>query len=244
MALAELPARDPGDAGDAGDPGDPDALPRRAGAAPVGLAEVARRVAPVTSARERVVPVPGDLGALLPGGGLTRGTVVRVGGRGGAGVTTVVARLAAAVTQAGEWAAVVDLHDTFGGLAALDAGVVAERFALVRSVPRDCWSTVVAALLDGVTFLAATVPARLRAGDARRLVARARERGAVLAVVESAGVVSRRVGAWPADAALRLDVVAATWRGCTAGFLDEPRLHVEVTGKGAAHRPRGHALAG
>ena len=37
---------------------------------------------------------------------------------------------------------------------------------------------VVAALLDGITLVVAAVPSRLRHGDARRLVARARERSA------------------------------------------------------------------
>ncbi len=57
------------------------------------------------------------------------------------------------------------------------------RFAVVRDVPGDRWATVVAALLDGVSLVVADVPRGLRAGDARRLVARARERSTVLVMV-------------------------------------------------------------
>jgi hypothetical protein len=158
-----------------------------------------------------------------------------VHGAAGSGVTSVGLRLLAAATAAGEWAAAVDADGSLGGLAAVEAGVVPERFALVRGVTRDRWSTVVGALLEGVTLVTAEVPVGLRAGDARRLVARARERGALLVVVEP----GHGRGAWPADAVLHLEVTGTSWSGSFAdGRLGEPTIHVEVTGKGAAHRPR------
>jgi hypothetical protein len=180
--------------------------------------------------------VPGPLGALLPDAGLRRGSVTRVHGAAGSGVTSVGLRLLAAATAAGEWAAAVEAGDSLGGLAAVEAGVVPERFALVRGVTRDRWSTVVGALLEGVALVTAEVPVGLRAGDARRLVARARERGALLVVVEPAG---NGRGAWPTDAVLHLEVTGASWSESFGdGLLSEPTIHVEVTGKGAAHRPR------
>ena len=109
-----------------------------------------------------------------------RGTVVAVGGAIGSGATSTVLGFAAAATAVGEWAAVVDGSGTLGGLAAAEAGVDLARLAVVRDVPRARWSTVVAALLDGVTVVIAELPRGLRVGDARRLVARTRERGAVL----------------------------------------------------------------
>jgi RecA/RadA recombinase len=169
-----------------------------------------------------VIGVPGELGAALPGGGLRRGTVTRVAGVAGAGATTVALRIAAAVTSTGEWAVAVDPDGTLGGLASLEAGVAPERFALVRHVDRDRWPVVVGALLDGVTAVIAAVPRGVRAGDARRLAARTRERRALLVVMEAGA-------RWPAEAALRLHA-----RGD----------HVEVTGKGAAGRAHRAARAG
>ncbi|MGH9024704.1 MAG: hypothetical protein ACRDWD_01090 [Acidimicrobiia bacterium] len=200
------------------------ALPRRDEESRGRLHEVARRAAPVTTAGERVLAVPGELGAVLPGGGVQRGSVVAVDGSPGAGSTTLMLRLAAAATAAGEWAALVERDATLGGQAAFEAGVELERCAVVRWVPRNAWATVVAALLDGLGLVAAEVPNTARLADARRLTARARERGAVLVVS----------GPWPAEAALRLH--ARGW--------EDDSLAVAVEGRGAAARPQLTALAG
>jgi len=199
-------------------------LPRRDREARGRLREVAGRAAPVVPAQDLVLPVPGPLGDVLPAAGVRRGSVVVVDGATGFGATTLVLRLAAAATTAGEWAALVERDATLGGQAAAEAGVEPARCAVVRGVPRNSWATVVAALLDGVGLVAAEVPFAPKLSDARRLIARARERGAVLVVQ----------GAWPAEAALRLH--ARGWRG------DE--LSVEVEGRGVGAHPRVTALAG
>jgi hypothetical protein len=205
-------------------------LPRRDDAARARLHAVAERACPIVTAGERLLPVEGHLGARLPGGGLQRGTTIALDGPLGTGSTTVALTLAAAATSAGEWAAVVDPHGTIGARAAVAAGVELERCAVVRRVPADRWSTVVAALVEGVTVVVATVPLRLRLGDARRLVARARERASVLVAL----------GPWPAEAALRLRTGAARWHGLDAGtgLLTVRDLEVRVEGRGV------HARAG
>jgi hypothetical protein len=188
----------------------------------------ARRVRPVVLAGERVLGVPGPLGELLPGGAVQRGTVVAVDGVPGAGATSVAFQLAAAATTAGEWAAAVELDASLGGLAARDAGVALDRFAVVRRVPAARWAAVVAALLDGISVVLAEVPAFARVGDARRLQARARERGVVLVAM----------GSWPAEAALRIQADGSVWRGLGhgSGALAERDQRVSVDGRGAAAR--------
>src|SRR6266513_2306434 len=151
-------------------------LPRRDHEARTRLHAAAARAAPAVLARDRLLVVDGPVGAFLPAGGIRRGSTVALDGPPGAGSTTVACALAAAATRLGEWAAVVDPDGTFGGRAAAGAGVALERCAVVRHVPADRWSTVVAALLDGVAVVVAAIPPYLRAGDARRLTARARER--------------------------------------------------------------------
>ncbi len=202
---------------------------------------MARRGAPVVLARERLLSVPGPLGALLPGGALQRGAVATVGGEPGAGVTSLALGLAAAATAAGEWAAAVDLSGTIGGLAAGEAGVDLSRFAVVRGVPNDRWATVVAALLDGVSLVMADVPRGLRVGDARRLVARARERRTVLVMVSSPA------HAWPADAGLRLWAEGGAWPGLEPGqgVLAPRALRLRIEGRGTVSsvRTAGDALA-
>src|SRR5437016_128927 len=110
-------------------------VPRRDGEARARLDLVGRQARPVTPAHERLVMVPGPLGALLPYGGVRRGSVVEVEGIAGAGATSVAFAIAAAVTAVGEWAAAVDLEGTLGPLAAAAAGVALDRFAVVRRVP-------------------------------------------------------------------------------------------------------------
>ena len=198
-------------------------LPRRDDAARAHLREVGRATRPVSLAHERALAVGPSLESLVPRGSVARGSVVRVVGAPGAGVTSLGLELVAACTKAGEWAAAVDPggpRGSIGALAARDAGVVLERFAVVRRVPPARWASVVAALLDGVTLVLADLPPEgVSFPDARRLVARARERETVLVVGEH----------WPADAALTLHARGAEWlaRG-DVHHLTERRLHVQA----------------
>lgn len=224
-------------------PGPARLLPRRDDAARAALTDVARRSRPVSAAHERVVEVAGPLGDLIPHRGLRRGSVVAIDGAPGAGSTSVALALAAAVTMAGEWVAAVDLDGSLGALAAAEAGVALDRFAVVRppgggGVRPDHWATAVAALLDGVSLVVAEVPRSVRAADARRLVARAREREVVL-------VPLARGAAWPAEAALRLRAGGGPWPGIDrgGGVLADRTVRVEVEGRGIAARVRSGGLA-
>ena len=180
-------------------------------------------------AHERALMVGGALGELLPGGCLRRGSVIHLHG---AQRSALQLALLAAVTRSGEWAAIVESRDgpaDFAGLAALEAGVDLERCALVRAVPRERWAVVVGALLEGMTMVVAPVPAYARPADARRLLARARERQAMLVVTG---------GSWPVDAALRIRAGRGVWHGLEPGegLLRSCDVHVVVDGKGAPRR--------
>jgi hypothetical protein len=217
-------------------------LPRRDDDARAALAAAARRHRPVSAAHERVIPVPGPLGELLPHAALARGAVIGVEGVPGAGASSVALALAAAVTGVGEWAAAVDLDGSFGGRAAADAGVALDRFAVVRPppgarFPMDRWATAVATLLDGTSLVIAELPRSVRAADARRLVARAREREVILVPFGPAH-------AWAADTTLRVRATGGAWPGLDAGsgLLGERTIRVQVDGRGAAARPRTGAL--
>jgi cell division inhibitor SulA len=208
------------------------ALPLRDREARRRLERVARDASPATLAGDRRLLVADPLGGLLPGGGLRRGSVVTLAGS--TGTTSVLLPLLAAATATGEWVAVVEPGDTLGGAAVEEAGVNLERCAIVRHVPANRWTVAVAALLEGAALVAAWVPSGVRMGDARRLAARARERGAVLVAVES--VPGVRSVSWPAEAALRLQVQSGPWRGLAQGhgLLSERDLQVRVEGGGAA----------
>ena len=205
------------------------------------LERIARDARPTALAAARKLAVAEPIGALLPDGGIRRGSVVTLAGP--TGTTSVLLRLVAAATAAGEWAGVVEPDGSLGGTAAAEAGVALDRCAIVRPVPAARWAAVVAALLDGTALVAAWVPPGVRVGDARRLAARARERGSVLVAVES--VPGVRTAPWPAEAALRLTVQSAPWPGLARGdgLLGARELQLRVAGRGAAREGLVGALA-
>ncbi|WP_127783912.1 hypothetical protein [Rhodococcus sp. X156] len=178
-----------------------------------------------------VLPVPEALAALLPRGGLTRGTVVSV-----SGATSLLVGLIASVTAAGSWAAVVG-RPSLGLLAAQEMGADLGRVALVPE-PGEDPVDVAAVLLDGMDLVvldlggATVAPTR-----ARGLVARARHRGGVLVVTG---------GTWPgAELQLRAQVRGCRGLGRGHGRLRSRELAVQVRGRGQAVRARGtHVVLG
>jgi hypothetical protein len=199
--------------------------------ADVEVHELAGRARPVSLARDQLVAVLPPLSILLPDGGLQRGStvVVHPGAGPGTGATSLALALLVAASQAGSWCTVVGLPE-LGLVAAAGLGVCLERLALVPA-PGDRWPVVTAALLDAVDLVLVRPPGRPRITDARRLSARARERGAVLLTLS---------GSWPEGADLRLSVTAATWLGLGQGqgHLRAREVEVTASGRRAAARER------
>lgn len=186
------------------------------------LAGVAERARPVAMAGVRRLEVGGAIGGLFPDGGMQRGWTVGVGRRGGVSLSLALA--AGVMAGREQWAAVVGLP-SLGLVAAAGMGVPLERLALVPR-PGERWPAVVAALLDGVDLLVLASP-RVRSGDARRLMARARERGSVLVVLEGASP-----GAWPESPDLRIEMESSSWSGLGNGHGRLPARRVEVSAGG------------
>jgi hypothetical protein len=201
---------------------------------PTSLTDVVRLTRPVTLARDQMVPMLGALQGLLPDGGLQRGSTVIVDGGGAA--TSLALAVAAGPSAAGGWVAVVG-RDDLGLAAAAEAGIVTERLALVAEPSADQWATVVAALIGAVDVVVVGSSHRVRTADARRLAARARERGTVLVQAGGGRGVSPASGL---EADLRLTVVASRWQGIGDGHghLQARRVTVEATGRRRASRPR------
>ncbi len=208
------------------------------------LAEVSRAVRPVSMAHEQVVPVLPALSCLVSGqpvgGGLVRGSVVQVAG---VAAVSVALALVAGPSAAGSWTAVVGCPD-LGLAAAAEAGVSMERLALVAEPAPESWAGVVAAFVGAVDVVVVGPPHRVRTGDARRLVARARERGTILVQVASgrpAGSGSSG-SSWAGviEADLRLTGVESRWQGLGRGHghLQARRVVVEAGGRRRASRPR------
>ena len=204
----------------------------RSGAAEEGVGVLAERLRPVTLARDQRWPVLPALEGLLPAGGLRRGSTVAVGAAPGAGgATSLALAMVAQASQAGSWVAAVGLP-SLGLVAADELGVALERLALVAAPARDAWGAVVASLVDGFD-LVVLHPGRggVRAADARRLAARARERGTVLLPLGPG---------WPVQADCSLVVTRTRWEGLEQGHghLQARKVRVARTGRGEAAPPR------
>src|SRR3954465_9011169 len=128
----------------------------------------------------RVLPVAPELSGLLPGRGLRRGSTVSVAtGRSqpAGGGTSLLLALLSEASRTGSWCAVVGVP-ALGAVAAAESGIALDRLALVPN-PGPEWTTVVAALLDGVDIVVAAPPGPIAPTVANRLAARARQRGSV-----------------------------------------------------------------
>ena len=216
------------------------------GSAPPDLASLAllaERARPVSSSRDRVLPVAPPLDALLPDAGLRRGTTIVVKGPGRGtdplrradGSTSVALALVAAASGTGSWCALVGL-DGLGAVAARELGIDLARLAVIPR-PGAAWAEVAAAVVDGVDLVVLCPPFPPRPAMARRLVARARERRAVLVVVPD------RAG-WPDPPDLCLSIGETHWDGAGTGegFLSRRQMTVTATGRRSAARPRRRRL--
>ena len=204
----------------------------RSGAALGALGELAERVRPVTLTREQRLPVATAFADLLPGAGLRRGATVSIGAAAGVGgATSLALALVAEASQHGSWVAAVGVP-SLGLVAADELGVALERLVLVAAPERDAWGGVVAALVDGFDLVVLQAGRTgVRTTDARRLVARARERGAVLLQLGPG---------WPEGADVQLEVTRARWEGLDHGHghLQARKVRVRGGGRGEATTPR------
>jgi hypothetical protein len=179
---------------------------------------------PVTFAHERLLPVAAPLAPLLPHAGLPRGGSVAIAG--GAGSSSVALALVAEASRLGSWVAIVG-WPSVGLAAAAELGVALDR-VMVVDVDAERFGAVVAALVDAVDIVIARPPRSLATSVARRLTARARERGAVLVLTgRAAGPIV--VGAF--DPLARIEVRASTWVGLESGHgtLRARRLTIEAS---------------
>ncbi len=199
-------------------------------AALAALSALAERTRPVATSRTRLLPVAPALAGLLPDGALRRGTTLTVGRPGDDGTLSLALSLVAAASASGSWCALVG-HPGLGAVAAADLGVDLGRLALLPR-PGAAWAEATAAVLEGVDLVVLCPPFAPRPAMARRLVARTRERRAVLLVVPG------RAG-WPEPPDLQLRVDEAAWEGVDAGLghLRRRRLTVTAAGRRSAARP-------
>ena len=200
------------------------------------LQVVADRSRPVTLARDQTLPLIESLATMFPEGRLRRGITVAVRGPGS---TTLGFALAANASAAGSWVAMVGVADANLATAA-ELGVALERVAVMHPLPAQ-WSATVAAVIGAFDIVVFAPCHRVSAGDARRLMARARERGSVLITLLRTGP-SGPSGArsWPEGVDAELSISTLRWQGLGQGHgnLRARVARVDMTGRRELARPR------
>ncbi len=151
------------------------------------------------SSAPTLTTVPG-LAELLPHGGLRPGTTYSV-----AGSASLAMALLAGPSTAGTWCGVIGAPE-FGAEAAAALGVDLSRVVFVPD-PGHRWVTVTAAMVDVLGIVLVKPPVPVHQGEAARLNARLRQRGATLVAM----------GAWPQSEA-RLTIVDSSWLGLGDGY--------------------------
>ncbi len=158
-----------------------------------------------------------ELAQLVPGGCLRPGTSVEVGA--GIGHTSLLLRLISEPTARGAWATVIGFPE-INAHAAAESGVALERLALIPD-PGPSWLEVTAALLDAVDLVVLNPPRECRPSDARRLLARARQRRSVLILIDGntnrgpRNRPPRRL--WPEPADVVFTPICSNWHGLGQG---------------------------
>ena len=196
---------------------------RRKIAAVPSRGESVAEPAPMNSSSGDVLAVPPALAALLPRGGLARGSVVSYSGAG-----SLLLGMLASVTAAGGHAVVIG-KPRLGLLAAAEMGAQLQRIALVPDPGPDPVE-VAAVLLDGLDLVVLNLDgASVPPSRARAVVARARSKKSTLVVTG---------GHW-AGAELSLDsrVVGYEGLGRGSGRVRSLQLEVHVRGRGFGARP-------
>ncbi|MGA9870426.1 MAG: hypothetical protein WBQ44_04680 [Rhodococcus sp. (in: high G+C Gram-positive bacteria)] len=237
--MASVPARGgetrsmelPGSEGHAASVGAPATGTSGTGASAVDSPDVSVPDSAVAEAVPRapsksVLAVPDPLAALLPHGGLARGSVTAVSGAG-----SLLLGMVAATTAAGGYVAVVG-QPRFGLLAAAEMGADLERLAIVPD-PGEDPVEVAAILLDGLDLVVLGLGGRsVPPSRARAVVARARSKGATLLVTD---------GHWD-GVDLRLDASVRSVDGVGTGEQSGRgrlrSLRLDVRAQGRAMRPR------
>lgn len=203
------------------------------------LKQMVERVRPVSLASEQLLPLAPVLANMF-GSGLRRGSTVLL--KGGSGATSLALATCAAATANGLWLGCLNAQ-SLGWAAAHELGVDLNNVVTVTVPGRDLVAAC-GAMVDVFDMVLFDTARGVSVGEARKLAARARERGCVLLLTDdrrrSIRAGSTATGSsrgdsagWPEPTDVVIDVAETSWAGLGSGHgrLREGHMQVDVTGR-------------
>jgi hypothetical protein len=171
----------------------------------------------------KALPVAKAFTALFPLG-IRRGSTISVRS------TSLMLLLIAEPTRAGSWVAITGFPDV-GVVAATEMGVSLKRCVFIPYLTANSAPKVFAALIDSVDVVVIHQGNFVQSADARRLIARARDRQCVIILSKTT---------WQQVSPLTLKSKSSVWKQAANGYgrLKGRWLDVKVEGKGSMSRPQ------
>jgi len=174
------------------------------------------------------LPVPLELRAMFPEGGLVRGRTVLCSGD---AAVAMALRVVSSATQAGSWLGIVGVHNV-GVQAASEHGVALQRVVFVQpaSSSRTEWVSTVAAAADGFDVLMLEVPRGITEADARRVQTRIQARRNALVLV---GAMHQSAVQSVFQPDVIMNTATTQWHGIErgAGYVQGRDVQVAVSGR-------------
>ena len=183
------------------------------------------------------LPVPSELRAMFPEGGLVRGRTVLCSGD---AAVAMALRVVSSATQAGSWLGIVGVHNV-GVQAASEHGVALQRVVFVQPASsRTEWVNTVAAAADGFDVLMLEVPRGTTEADARRVQTRIQARRNALVLI---GATHQSAVQSVFQPDVIMDTSTTQWHGIErgAGHVQGRDVQVAVSGR-RVPKARQHSL--
>jgi len=184
-----------------------------------------------------ILPVPPELRAMFPEGGLVRGRTVLCSGD---AAVVMALRVVSSATQAGSWLGIVGVHNV-GVQAASEHGVALQRVVFVQPASsRTEWVSTVAAAADGFDVLMLEVPHGITAADARRVQTRIQARRNALVLI---GATQQSAVQSVFQPDVIMNTATTQWHGIErgAGHVQGRDVQVAVSGR-RVPKARQHSL--
>jgi len=190
------------------------------------------RLGPVTLSRDQLLDVPKPLLPLFPFGGLPKGFIV---GFEGAGSWSVAMSMAATVMGDHGWMGIVGIEE-FGLVAAAELGVDLNRVLVVESPASSRLAPAMGALLEAVDVLIVKPRRLIGAEPARRIKAKATEKGRLVFHLDGARQ-------WPTTPDIVVRSISQRWEGLDDGHGHLRHRHLDLVAHGRRSAARGRSTS-